>query len=125
MANNNYRNNSRNNNGEQQQKKRTGAKATADKRNGSPVTTGWNYSKRHGLVTFLCVTTKKSDIHKSKSGKEWINVMVKVRYPMQPEQTTNGLMDKMTGKVIIQSMGIVINPKAKNGGYCGRYGTNN
>ncbi len=111
-----------NNNNNQAPKKHSGCSHKPDK-NGNPCTTGWNWSRRHGMMTFLCVVTKKSDVHKSGSGKEWINVMVIVSKEKEVEQKTNGLMDKASGKVIIDTMGMVLNPRAKNGGYCGRFGT--
>jgi hypothetical protein len=30
-------------------------------------------------------------------------------------------MHKATGKVVIDKLAVVLNPKAKNGGYCGTY----
>jgi hypothetical protein len=118
---NNYQ--AQNNGGQRQQtKKHTGAKFTRSKKDGSPVTTGWNYSKRFGLVTFLCVTTSKSVESESNTGNKYISVMIKVRKPMSPEVITNGLMNIHTGQVTCEAMQIVINPKAPNGGYCGKYG---
>lgn len=104
-------------------KKHSGAKKTINKKDGSPVTTGWHYGKRFGLTTFLAVTTKNTSVHVSKAGHEWLNVMVKVSRDMQKDVLVSGLMHRMTGKVIINEMGIVINPAAPNGGFCGRYGT--
>ncbi|RQO68509.1 hypothetical protein DBR40_19910 [Pedobacter sp. KBW01] len=120
---NNRSNNSRSDNNGGSQKKHSGCKYKATSKNGSPVTTGWNYSRRHGLVTFLCVTTKNTEVHTSKSGKEWLNVMVKVTKPMCADTLVSGLMERHTGKVIVKEMGIVLNPKAPNGGYCGKYGS--
>lgn len=124
--NNNYNNNRSNGNnnggGQRPTKKHTGARFTRNKKDGSPVTTGWNYSKRFGLVTFLCVTTSKSVESESKTGNQYVSVMVKVSKPMSPAETTNGLMNVRTGQVTIDSMNLVINPKAPNGGYCGKYG---
>ena len=88
-----------------------------------PYTTGWNYSRRHGLVTFLCVEYSKSvAVVSPTSNRTWLNVMVKVKKSMSPDFITSGMMDLSTGSVIIKDLGIVINPKAPNGGYCGRYG---
>ncbi|WP_131537999.1 hypothetical protein [Pedobacter nototheniae] len=128
MANqrNNRSNNSRNNNGNnnnQPTKKHSGCKYTPNSKNGTPVTTGWNYSRRNGLVTFLCVTTKNTEVHTSKSGKEWLNVMVKVSKKMCKDELVSGLMERHTGKVIVKELGIVLNPKAPNGGYCGQFGS--
>lgn len=121
--NNNRSNNSRSSNGSIEQRKHSGCKYKASSANGTPVTTGWNYSRRFGLVTFLCVTTKNTSVHTSKSGKEWLNVMVKVSKAMSKDEVVSGLMERHTGKVIVKELGIVLNPKAPNGGYCGRYGS--
>lgn len=101
-------------------KKRSGAKHGRTK-NGDPYTTGWNASRKHGLVKFLCVPYKKSKQSESANGRQWLNVMVKVEKQMAPEFITSGMMDLVSGKVTVQSLGIVINPKAPNGGYCGRF----
>jgi|GEM_PF-6376605 len=118
-----YTNSRSNNNygGQRPQKKHSGAKTGTTKK-GEKYTTGWNKSRGAGFVTFLCVTTSKSVSSESKSGRKWVSVMVKVRKQMTPETTTNGLMDVQTGMVTIDSMGIVLNPKAPNGGYCGKFG---
>ncbi len=101
-------------------KKHSGAKHGSDK-NGQVYTSGWNYSKRHGLVTFLCVPYKKSKRVTSARGIEWINVMVKIKKTMSANQIVSGMMDFHSGRVIIKDLGLVINPKAPNGGYCGTY----
>jgi hypothetical protein len=116
------RSNGHSNNGQHAQKKHSGAKFKSSDKNGNPCTTGWNKSRFAGFVTFLCVVTSKSVKSESDRGNKYISVMVKVRKQMSPEETTNGLMNTATGQVTIQSMGVVINPKAPNGGYCGRYG---
>lgn len=116
----NYGNNNNSNNREQ--RKHSGAKFISSDKHGNPCTTGWNKSKHAGFVTFLCVVTKSSVESESQNGNKYISVMVKVRHQMMPDQITNGLMNVRTGQVVVQTMGIVINPKAPNGGYCGRFG---
>jgi hypothetical protein len=103
-----------------EQKKHTGAKSGFDK-NGNPYTTGWNYSRANGLVTFLATPYGKSKEVESRSGRSWLNVMVKVSRKMQKDFIVSGMMDLRSGMVTIQELGIVMNPKAKNGGYCGKY----
>jgi len=115
-------NNNRGNGGNNQPRKHSGAKFKSRDKNGNPCTTGWNKSKFAGFVKFLCVVTKNSVKSESAGGRQWISVMVKVQKQMSPEEITNGLMDVQTGLVTIQSMGICLNPKAPNGGYCGKYG---
>lgn len=111
---------SKDRNDSREQKKHTGAKSGYDK-NGQPYTTGWNYSRANGLVTFLATPYAKSKESTSGSGRSWLNVMVKVSRKMQKDFIVSGMMDLRSGMVTIQELGIVINPKAKNGGYCGKY----
>ncbi|WP_025146178.1 hypothetical protein [Pedobacter jeongneungensis] len=117
-----YSNNNNNSNNNRPAKKHSGAKYKATSKNGTPVTTGWNYSRRHGLVTFLCVTTKATSVHTSKAGVEYLNVMVKISKAMSKDELVSGLMERHTGRVFVKELGIVINPKAPNGGYCGKWG---
>src|SRR6478609_1766476 len=91
-SNNNNRNSGNSNNG-QNRKKHSGAKYRASDKNGNPCTTGWNYSKRHGLVKFLCVFTSATKVVDSNSGRQWANVMVKVTKPMAAPVTVSGMMD--------------------------------
>jgi hypothetical protein len=100
--------------------KKSGSKAGTDK-NGAPYTTGWNASKRNGMVTFLATPYKGSHVVTSRSGKDWMNVMVKIHYKDQMKtELKSGLRNMATGQVIINDLGIVLSPKSKNGGYCGR-----
>jgi hypothetical protein len=115
-------NQNRNNGGNAQKKKHSGAKFKSSDKNGNPCTTGWNFSKRFGLVTFLCVVTSSSVKSESGTGKKYISVMIKVRKPMSADFVTGGIMNVATGQVTSDNLGIVINPKAPNGGYCGKFG---
>ena len=104
-------------------KKKSGAKFKVKDANGNPCTTGWKVSRRFGFVKFLCVVTSKSVESQNKAGtNSYISVMVKVQKEMCNEEITNGLMNIHTGQVVIEKMGIVINPRAANGGYCGKFG---
>lgn len=120
-SNRSYSYNGRSSNAYQRQvKKHTGCKYRAADKNGKPVTTGWNYSRKEGLVTFLATPYKGTSIHTSKSGREWLNVMVKVSPKMKQSFIVSGLMERHSGKVIIKDLNIVMKPSAPNGGYCGR-----
>jgi hypothetical protein len=120
--NNNYNRNTGNNNSGQQKKKHSGAgHKTSVGKGGNPCTWGWNFSKRFGLVKFLCVFTSATKVVDSGRNRTWANVMVKITKPMSAPQTVSGMMDVHTGMVTIQDLGIVINPKAPNGGYCGKF----
>ncbi len=102
------------------QKKHSGAKIVFGK-NGQKYISAWNYSGRHGLLSFFVSDYKKTRVHKSKTGKEWANVMVKVSGEKQKPYIVSGLLDMATDRVIINELGMVINPKAPNGGYCGTF----
>jgi len=106
---------------QRQTRKRSGAKYGFDK-NGNPFVRGWK-ATRFGLITYLAVPTSKTGSHEGKT-QTWQNWMVKVNPPtgMGNEYTTSGLFSEETHKVIVSSEGIVMNPNAPNGGYCGRFG---
>lgn len=102
-------------------KKHSGAKSGTD-RNGKQYVRGWNYNKRFGLRSFYCAPYKGTDSHKSGSGRQWENWMVRIQQQGKPEELASGLYDRQTGRVIIKELGYVINP-SKN--YCGGYGRRN
>ncbi|WP_447642439.1 MULTISPECIES: hypothetical protein [Chitinophagaceae] len=103
------------------QRKKSGAKAGVGK-NGKPYVQGWNASRQNGMVSFLCVPTSNTGQHTSRTGRNWENWMVVVQPRMGASFLKSCLYDPSTGKCIISDMGIVLNPKAPNGGYCGRFG---
>jgi hypothetical protein len=83
------------------------------------LVTGWRLNKNKELISIRCTTTSKSKLGE----KGWIGSIA-----CTFTNTTTGVvafhygtMEKRTGKVVIDSMAIVINPKAKNGGYSGTY----
>lgn len=80
---------------------------------------GWNYSKRLGLVKFYAVATKFSEVVTSKRGVEYTSLMVLVDIPFRPQIKVKGFVNK-EGKCRIPSLGLVMNPSAPNGGYCGK-----
>lgn len=88
---------------------------------GKRYLSGWKYSKRDGMVSFLAVPYNKSTEHRSETGKVWIPYMVKVQPKMQKEYIVSGLYDVQTNRVIIKELGIVMNPKGGRGGYCGSF----
>lgn len=118
--NNNNRNNSNNRSSGGSEKKHSGCKAGFTKK-GDPFTQGWNVSKRHGMMSFLAVPYKGSKLVTSKSGKRWLNVMVKVSPEKAQPFIVSGMRNDDTGQVTIQELGMVMNPKAPNGGYCGKF----
>lgn len=80
--------------------------------------TGWRLSKGE-LISIKCVTTSKSNL----SDKGWFG-SVACTFTNTKTGVTSfhwGTMEKKTGKTVIQSMAMVVNPKAKNGGYAGTY----
>jgi hypothetical protein len=81
------------------------------------LTTGWMYRKNQGLTSFKCNTTKKSKL----SEKGWIGSIMCEVITNNQKSLYWGTMEKKSGKVVINELAIVINPKAKNGGYAGSF----
>lgn len=83
------------------------------------LTTGWRLSGKE-LISIKAVTTSKSKLSE-KSG--WYG---SVAVTMTNTKTGVvafhwGTMQASTGKVVVDSLAFVMNPKAKNGGYSGTY----
>lgn len=121
--NNDYNNNDYNN--RSRQPKKSGAKHKSyvpndgpNKGNNQYFTFGWRRT-RYGFITYSCVSTKKSKVLDS----GWMgHIAVEVVNKDTGQSTLHwGTMEKKTGKVVVDSLSIVINPRAKNGGYCGTY----
>lgn len=116
-------NNNSNGKGNRKRKadKHSGCKSGTDK-NGKPYVQGWKYDKRNGLRSFYATPYKGTQEVKSKrSGRLWQNWFVRVRNADGTEVKTSGMYDVSTGKVIIDSMGFVMNPRGGRGGYVGPY----
>lgn len=81
-------------------------------------TFGWRRTK-YGFITYSAVTTSKSKL----SEKGWYGSIAVEIVNKDTGQSSFawGTMHKSTGKVVIDSLSLVINPRAKNGGYCGTY----
>ncbi len=97
--------------------KKSGAKKGITK-NGGRYTSGWRARKGFGLTSYFCAPTKNTTEVTSKVGKLWLtSISVKiVNKDMSMSTLAWGLMESSTGKVIIQDLGLVINPNAPNGG---------
>lgn len=83
------------------------------------LVTGWRLNRNRELISVKCVTTSKSKL----SDKGWIG-SIACTFTNTTTGETNfhwGTMLKSTGKVVIDKLAVVLNPKAKNGGYCGTY----
>lgn len=114
----NNRNNNNRNHGGNDQKKHTGSTSGMDKKK-RPYVSGWNYSRRHGIVSYFACPFKGSvEVTSKKSGKVWQNWMVKVKPEKGAEYITSGMYDKASGKVIMQAEGMVMNPRTN---YCGKF----
>ncbi|MFH7010291.1 hypothetical protein ACHRV5_00380 [Flavobacterium sp. FlaQc-52] len=114
-----------NNNQNKQKVKHSGAKATTYTPTSGPnqgveqhLTTGWRLSKGE-LIAIKCVTTSKSNL----SDKGWFgSVACTFTNTKTGVQSFHwGTMQKNGGKVVIDGMAFVINPRAKNGGYAGTF----
>ena len=71
------------------------------------------------MIAIKCVTTEKSKL----SEKGWFGSVACTMTNTKTGVTAFhwGTMEKKTGKVVIDTMAFVINPKAKNGGYAGTF----
>lgn len=82
------------------------------------LTSGWRLSKGE-LISVRAVTTSKSRL----SEKGWLG-SIAVTFTNTKTGVMQfhwGTMQSSTGKVVIDKVAVVMNPKAKNGGYCGTY----
>jgi hypothetical protein len=82
------------------------------------LTSGWKLANRD-LISIRCVTTSKSKL----SEKGWLgSIACTLTNTKSGVQSFHwGTMHHSTGKVVIDAIAMVINPKAKNGGYSGTY----
>lgn len=82
------------------------------------LVTGWRLANRE-LISIKAVTTNKSNL----SEKGWFGSVAVTFTNTKTGQTSFhwGTMEKKTGKVVINEMAFVMNPKAKNGGYSGTF----
>jgi hypothetical protein len=105
-----------------QPKKHSGAKLTIYKNQAGAekhLTTGWRLTKNRQFLQYKCITTKKSELKASGwFGSVYCTITDK-NTGMQSSYW--GTMEKKTGKVVIQELALVLNPRAKNGGYCGTF----
>jgi hypothetical protein len=74
----------------------------------------------------MCVPTLNSKSVTYESGKVWITSIActVTNKQVMTKQLYWGLMEKSTGKVIIQDLGIVLNPKGGKGGVVAEIGKN-
>lgn len=116
----NYNNNS-NNNQKKEFKKHSGAKLTLyfNKEGVQQyLTTGWRLHNRQ-MLSYKAVTTKKSVLSdKGWFGSVWVTITNKITGEVN---SVWGTMHKSTGKVVVSDLALVMNPRAKNGGYCGTF----
>ena len=82
------------------------------------LTSGWRLAGRE-LISIRCVTTSKSKL----SDKGWLgSIACKLTNTKTGVSAFHwGTMEHKTGKVVIDALSMVLNPKAKNGGYAGTY----
>lgn len=104
-----------------QQKKRSGAsfgyaQGDADR----PYIRGWKYSRRVGLMKVIAGPNKKTKRSTSKNGRQWEGWTAKVQTDFGT-QLYNALYDVDKKRVFIQDLGLILNPSAPNGGYCGSF----
>lgn len=106
-------------------KKRSGAKVSkyypesgVNKGVEQYIVNAWRVTNKQ-LIKITAVTTYKSKL----SDKGWIGSVAVTFVNTKTGQKTFhwGTMQKSTGKVIISETSMVLNPKARNGGYAGTF----
>lgn len=92
----------------------TGANAGVEQH----LVTGWRLANRE-LISIKAITTNKSNL----SEKGWFGSIAVTFTNTKTGQTSFhwGTMEKKTGKVVVNEMAFVMNPRAKNGGYAGTF----
>lgn len=103
-----------------QQKKHSGAKTGQDK-NSNPYVRGWKFDKFNGLRSFYCTPYTKTKRVTSGNGRTWENWLCKVTKADGSTALHSCMCELSTMKVTINDLSFVINPKASNGGYTGKY----
>ncbi|TRX16736.1 hypothetical protein [Flavobacterium franklandianum] len=96
-----------------------------DKKTGEQIDmnfiTAWNYSKSRGLLTIIASPRKDPSKRKTANPK-FENWACKVFFKRTLQTVWyNGFFDLAKKKLTIKDMEFVLNPKAKNGGYCGTF----
>ncbi|MGX9985475.1 hypothetical protein [Soonwooa purpurea] len=83
------------------------------------LTTGWRLNRSRELISIKATITKDS----KESDKGWFGSVAVVFTNTITGQTNFhwGTMEKKTGKVVVNDMAFVMNPRAKNGGYAGTF----
>ncbi|SJZ94765.1 hypothetical protein, partial [Sediminibacterium ginsengisoli] len=114
-------NNFNNNRNNRPKRKRSGCTSGVSGDSRKPWVRGWKAS-RQGFVTIICGPNKGTNVHESRTGRNWENWTATVQVGMAAPYLVSCLYDQSTGKVSIEKLGLVLNPKAPNGGYCGRFG---
>ena len=100
-------------------KKRSGCKngfANADQ--SAPYVRGWNASRRNGFTTIIAGPYKNTKKVTSKTGRVWENWCAKVQNGRQAPYLVSCLFDVSSGRVIINQLGMVMNPRTN---YCGTF----
>lgn len=97
--------------GSKSKKKRSGAKFRYDRKD-RPIITAWNASKRRGLISCLVFEYKNtSEYDAPKSGRTYKTMMAKVTFKDTGDEKLFPVsMDIHSHKVVIEPLGMVINP---------------
>ena len=116
-----YRNRGYQSGGNRQSKKHSGCQLKTME-DGAPVISGWNYSRRGGMVHLYARPYKGTKKSTSKSGKSWMNLFVTITNTSTKVQSNySGLFDVDSKKMYIKDLNMIANPKAPHGGYFGKH----
>ena len=104
--------------------KKSGAKSGAYRtKDGEMVqwVSGYKRSRNQPFLTIICSPYKDTNTSESKNGLKYQNWIAKIKSGYAEPYIRPCLYHMATGKVVIDDLSLVINPKAPNGGYCGTF----
>jgi len=101
-------------------KKRTGCKVSS--KNGKQYMTGWRLTSKFGMLTYWAFMYKGSHEVVSKNNNRFVTCLVQMTIKATGVTVLKPALWNMSkGTVICQDFNIVMNPKARRGGYCGTF----
>lgn len=106
-------------------KKHSGAKTVRSRKpgfEGVEFISAWNYSRRRGMITCFISEYKKTKTTTANNGTQYRNLLAKVVYKDSGvEKLMGALLNLSNDKITIPELGMVVNVKAPNGGYFGKF----
>lgn len=101
-----------------QRKKHSGCKIMKHK-DGRTIVSAWKYSRKMGMLSIIGIENHSSE---TKSSRWFKMTLQAVNKNTGETRTYSALWDSQKNKVVIGTIGWILNPNAPNGGYCGKGG---